>query len=471
MPLVRTPPDPPAGTVHMITAWAFTCPSQEQRILGLLRSLSRIVIIMFHEFKESNIFLRASSLTFAVLLSMVPLLAMSTALLKGLGHDNQMRLAAYRFIDQLDPEGTISGPPLPNQETLTDEVEHYPSLNTHLHEAVDTIFEYVENTNFAALGAFGIVGLLIVVVMVLSSVENAMNAIWHTRRGRPMFRKIMDYVALLVLLPISVNVALAGDTLLGSQKIMHALTAVIPSAWTIQVLLKWLPVFFITLSLMLVYLFFPNVRVGTQAAFCGALFGAVFWFLVQNIYVFLQVGVAQYNAIYGSFAMIPLFLVWIQLGWIFILLGAILAYAIQNHHHYRLPGKNSSPRQRLQQAFDILLTIYNNFSAGQATSEEELWAACPVRNEAQLSHTLDLLLQGGLVYETECNDLPAFIPSRPPEQLNATEVVRLIFGAGSENRSTGAHLADQVLEAAEQALVSAAFPLSFGRIQKEVERG
>jgi membrane protein len=420
---------------------------------------------MVHEFRESNIFLRASSLTFAVLLSMIPLLAMSTALLKGLGHDNQMRLAAYRFIDQLDPEGSIPGPPLPQQALLpeqkeSEEIERYPSLNSHLHEAVDTIFNYVEKTNFAALGAFGIVGLVIVVVMVLSSVENAMNAIWHTRRGRPMFRKIMDYVALLVLLPISINVAVAGDALLGSQKIMHALTAVIPSEWTIQVLLKWLPFFFITLSLMLVYLFFPNVRVGTRAAFCGALFGAVFWFLVQNVYVFLQVGVAQYNAIYGSFAMIPLFLVWIQLGWIFILLGAVLAYAIQNHHHYRLPGKISSPRQRLQQAFDILLTVYNNFALGQTTSEEELWAACPVRNEAQLNHTLDLLLKGRLICETEYKELPAFLPARPPEHLQAAEVVRLIFGPGSENNSVGADFADQVLQAAEQALVAAAFPLS-----------
>jgi membrane protein len=446
-----------------LTRWAFAYRPEEKQPAAVLRSLLRILLIMGHEFNGSSISLRASALTFSVVLSMVPLLAMSTAILKGLGNGSQMRIAAYRLIDQLDPDAAAKESQLQKETeqpgTLAEKEEPDPvSLNRHLHNAVDSIFDYVENTNFAALGAFGIAGLLVVVITVLNAVEDAMNAIWHTRRGRSVFRKIMDYLALLVLLPISVNIALAAEAVLKSPKIMKYIAAAIPSAWTVGLLLKLLPFLFITLSLMMMYLFFPSVKVRTGAALCGALFGAVFWFIVQRLYVMLQMGVANYNAIYGSFATVPLFLVWMQLGWMFILLGAVLAYAIQNRNHYRLPGAESTARQRLQQAFDVLLTVYGNFSRAGATGEEELAAACAVRNEADLSQTVDLLISGGLLHETEQNGAAAYIPARPAERLDAAQVVRLVFGRGSEKESEGGRLAAQTVRAAEEAVSSTEFP-------------
>ena len=456
--------------------WSFGYCPEEKKIIGRLRSLFRILLIMVHEFSNTHIALRASALTFSIILSMVPLLAMSTAILKGLGNGNQMRIAAYRFIDQLDPEAGQEEQVPPESSSLVDseiavsegqsvepadlaesvgpieEVEQGPppSLNRHLHQAIDTIFDYVDNTNFAALGAFGIAGLLIVVVMVLSSVEDAMNAIWHTRRGRSLFRKIMDYLALLVLLPISVNIALAGDAILESPKIMEYINTFIPSVWVVQMLLKLLPFIFITLSLMMMYLFFPNVKVKTSAAFCGALFGAVFWFIVQRAYVVLQIGVANYNAIYGSFATVPLFLVWIQLGWMFILLGAVLAYAIQHRNSYQLSGTESSARQDLQRTFDILITVYNNFVLGRATVLDQLVEQCQVVNETDLARPLDLLIHGDLLHEIEQDGVAAFIPCRPLEQVDAARIIRLILGKDGEADSVGGELAGQVVRAAEE---------------------
>ncbi|CAK8719877.1 YihY/virulence factor BrkB family protein [Candidatus Electrothrix laxa] len=471
-----------------ISRWSFGYCPEEKKITGILRSLLRILLIMVHEFSNTHISLRASALTFSIMLSMVPLLAMSTAILKGLGNGDQMRIAAYRFIDQLDPEAgqeeqalpTESSLPIQSADTVDDSAELVeveaikaievigeteaipqeppPSLNRHLHQAIDTIFDYVDNTNFAALGAFGIAGLLIVVVMVLSSVEDAMNAIWHTRRGRSLFRKIMDYLALLVLLPISVNIALAGDAILESPKIMEYITTFIPSAWVVQMLLKLLPFIFITLSLMMMYLFFPNVKVKTTAAFGGALFGAIFWFIVQRAYVVLQIGVANYNAIYGSFATVPLFLVWIQLGWMFVLLGAVLAYAIQHRNSYQLTGAESNARQDLQRTFDVLITVYNNFALGRATVLEQLMEQCQVVNETDLARSLDLLVQGDMLHEIEQNDVAAFIPCRPLEQVDSARIIRLILGKEGEADSVGGHLADQVIQAAEKVLPAEDFP-------------
>ncbi len=463
MPATRPP--------NRLIRWAFACRPNEGQPVAFLRSLLRILLIMGHEFIGSNISLRAAALTFSVVLSMVPLLAMSTAILKGLGNGQQMRIAAYHLIDQLDPDAAIKAAQKETSEEVAaiEEVPEpeLPSLNRHLHNAVDSIFDYVENTNFAALGAFGIAGLLIVVITVLNAVEDAMNAIWHTRRGRSIFRKIMDYLALLVLLPISVNLALGAEAVLTSQKIMKYFAAFVPSAWTGNLILKLLPFAFITLSLMMMYLFFPSVKVKTGAAFCGALFGAVFWFIVQRLYVMLQVGVANYNAIYGSFATVPLFLVWIQLGWMFILLGAVLAYAIQNRNHYRLPGAENTVQQRLQQAFDVLLAVYSDFTHAEATGEERLAKVCAVQNEANLEQTIELLINGGLLHEFEQNGVSSYIPARPMEQLDFSHVVRLVFGRGSEKDSLGSKLAEQALQAAEAAITTTVLPLAI-RLNKEV---
>ena len=279
-----------SGMAGRLTHWAFADRPGEGRGKAAMRSTVRVVIIMIREFFDTHITLRASALTFTIILSLIPLLAMSTAILKGLGSGDQLQTVAYRLIDQLDPQyqpakpGSAtrqnSLPPADSADqagaaTTTPE----PSLNTHLHNTVDTIFNYVDKTNFAALGAFGIAGLLIVVIMVFSSMEDAMNSIWHTSRGRSLFRKIMDYLALLVLLPVSINIAIAGDAVLESPRIMGYISTVIPSAWAVQMLFTLLPFAFITVSLMMMYLFFPHVRVKTLPAFCGAVFASIFWFM------------------------------------------------------------------------------------------------------------------------------------------------------------------------------------------------
>jgi len=462
------------GIAGRLTQWAFAFHPDEGQIKGTLRSMLRILVILVQEFFEIHISLRASALTFSIILSMVPMLAMGTAILKGLGSGDQLKTAAYRLIDQLDPEITpVSSPDSGTVASTVDSAapatgNKDANLNRYLRNAVDTIFNYVENTNFAALGAFGIAGLLIVVIMVFSSVEDAMNAIWHTERGRPLFRKVMDYLALLILLPISINVALAGDAILQSPIIMEHISTFIPSTWLVQMLLKLLPFIFITLSLMMMYLFFPHVRVKTYPAFCGAVFASIFWFIVQRGYIVLQVGVAKYNAIYGSFATVPLFLVWLQLGWTFVLLGAVLAYAIQNRNHYQLPGIDSPPQQALQRAFDVLLSVYNNFAIARTTTMELLLAGCPGESEVALNRTVDLLTRGKLLHRIEENGSPGFTPSLPAEKLTAAEVVSLVLGHDQPATTPGGTLADRAIQGAEKSITAMDFPDNY--LEREQNR-
>lgn len=477
------------GKVGRIKKWAFRINRGENKLLGFLRSCLRIFFIMAREFSETAITIRAAALTYSIVLSMVPILAMSTAILKGLGSDNQIKIAAYALIDQLEPgkqpeqhapgdqdriylepgtEEEIDATPEPaqeetspaaDQETQQEAIDEavVQSLTSHLRNAVDIIFNYVDRTNFAALGAFGIAGLLLAVVLVLSTIENAMNEIWHTKEGRSLSRKVMDYLALIILLPISINLALAGDAVLESPRIMSHLHTIIPAAWAVTMLLKLLPFLLVTLTLMVMYQFFPNVRVKTHAALAGALFAGFFWFVVQRAYVVLQIGVAKYNAIYGSFATVPLFLIWIHLGWIFILLGASLAYAVQNRNQYHLPGKISSPQRNLQLAFDVLNTIYANFARKKTTTLDDLALANEESELGDIQEITDRLIEGGLLYRTE-NNGPGFVPTTPAENIAAKQVVQLILGHETI-LTPGGEFSRQVIMAAEVAIPPEAFPI------------
>lgn len=476
---------PADGKIGRLKKWAFSPHRDNSKPMGIIRSWFRIFFIMLYEFSETNINVRAAALTYSIVLSMVPILAMSTAVLKGLGSDNQLKVVAYHFIDQIDPgtspvhvtgtdsvqpEGSPSVDKEPSQSqpgnTAGNELAEEngkvtakeKSLTSHLRNAVDTVFRYVEQTNFAALGAFGILGLLLAVLFVLSTIEKAMNEIWHTTQGRSIFRKIMDYQALLILLPISINIALAGDAMLESPRMMSYLHTIIPSPWLIKMLLKLLPFLFIILTLMLMFQFFPNVRVKPHAAFAGALFAGFFWFVVQRIYIVLQIGVAKYNAIYGSFATVPLFLIWIHLGWTFILLGATLAYAVQNRHRYHLPGMVSTPQRKLQLAFDVLNTIHFNFIQKKATTLDELNEMHSEEDPGNIMEITDLLVEGGLLHRMD-NDNLNYVPASPADKVEAKEVVRLILG-NEKLSSLGGLLSGKIIRAAEKAIPADTFPVT-----------
>ncbi len=449
--------------------WAFAKNTHQSKAVKLLRSLNRILLIMVHVFFKTDIPLRASALTYSIILSLVPMLAMSTAILKGLGNENELKIAAYRLIDQIDP---AVGQPimetknaLPSTDRKTPDILNGPeketgvSMTDHLRNGVEMIFDYVDRTNFAALGAFGIVGLLFVVLLMLNNIEVTMNAIWHSRKSRPLGRMIMDYLALLILLPISLNVAFAGDAILQSEKMMGYITTVIPSTWLVKMLFKGLPFLFIVGSLTFMYQFFPYAKVKTYAAFTGAVFSAVCWFIVQQLYITLQVGVSKYNAIYGSFATIPLFLIWLHLGWMFLLLGAALAYAVQNRNSYHPSAANDlTPQRRLQLAFDILQVVYEDFNKQQATSMDRLSRALPAESTSNLYILCETLISGGLLRRVEGNAELVVTPALPMGKLKTETILELILGK-DKLPTEGGRFAESILTAAASGVPRPAFTI------------
>ena len=457
----RTVPAPRLSILERLYDQVFSRKQPDSRMPAWLRSFLRVIFIMQREFIRTNIHIRSAALTYSLALAMVPTLALSTAIMKGVGSDAHLKQALLRVIDQVEPlppqkiEPQAGGPGLmlpdigpaePPSALPNDTREN----TAYLHKGLDLVFEYVEKTNFAALGLLGVLGLLAIFMMMLSSFEEAMNAIWHSQQRRPLLRRIMDYLALVTVLPLSLNIAVAADAILASDQLMAHIHQIMPSSGILPLLIKLSTFCFIVLSLMGMYMFFPSDKVKTAPALIGAIFATSFWFLFQRLYIVLQVGVSRYNAIYGSFATIPLILIWLNLGIIFILLGASLTHAIQYRHHYNPTSRNLSPQRQLQLAFDILAIVYHNFSRRIPSTVELLRESLPAVRTLDLEETITLLIDGQILQQSG-DGTGMVLPVTNAEQLNGAEVLEVILG--NEALTTpGGLLAAQALQAAAKTL-------------------
>jgi len=452
--------------------WVWQTPKHNKDFgLGLLRGFLRIIFIVVRESQDDRITLRASALTFTVVLSLVPMLALGTAVLKGLGAGDQMRQAAYTFIEQFSPgppEATTVTPdfstgqndqtarstqpaPADNELKLPAGKLGTEGLTSHLQRAVDQIFDYVDRTDFTTLGTFGIIGMVLAALGVLGSIEQSMNVIWQTTTGRALGRKIIDYMALMILLPISVNLALATAATLQSPALHAHIQTILPMLWLERLVFKALPIAMLIITFSLLYQFLPNIKVEFLPALAGALFGGLTWFWVQIIYVKLQIGVARYNAIYGSFATLPLFFLWIYVAWVVFLLGAEVAFAFQARRHYQWRTYALTPAARLAMAFDIMETALEDYKARKVTDRKSL-AKLLNQTEKTVVFIINDLVNGGLLRRVE-GKLEGYVPSAPMNELKPSEIMDIILGKDLPDVK-GCDLAGQALEAARSSLDS-----------------
>lgn len=389
----------------------------QPRPVEWLRVLLRIVIITVREFRKNDLSLRADALTFTILLSLVPILAMSTAVVKGLGGDNHLRQAAYSYIAALEEEaapgeqgGTATAP-----ETLTG----------HLRSAADAVFDYVDQTNFATLGGVGSLALFLSVMLVLSHIETAMNIIWQVRAGRSFSRKISDYITLLVLMPLAINIGFAGSAFLKNPTLSAKLKALIPFLWLELLLMKMVPVVLIALALFVIYLFFPNTRVKSLPAFSGAMLAAILWFVVQNLCISLQIGVSRYNAIYGSFATLPLLLIWIYFVWIFVLAGAQFAWAVQNRRQVGIVHSSATPSQKLDSTFAVMIETQRAFAEQTPLTIDGLPEVLSGHDARDIEEAAARLLKAGLLHVSSSGG--RLLPGAPAERISPARLVALVL--------------------------------------------
>jgi membrane protein len=304
----------------------------------------------------NNDLLRASALTFTVALSIVPILALAFSAVKGFGGAEQLQ-------------------PL---------VERYLGLGG----SSSQLMSYVENVNAAALGSAGGAFLLITVISTMGTIEQALNTIFNVPQSRGYFRKFSDYLSVLFTVPFLIVAAL-GVTAIFSVRISQ-----------FPFVTQLLPYIFVWAGFFFLFVFFPYTKVKYGPALIGSFVTAVLFQLAQWGYVRFQVGVANYRAIYGAMATLPIFLVWIYIAWSVILFGAELTAAVQRGDIPPMLGP-TSPDFLYAATMHTLIRLADRASTGGAevtswTLAHELYVA-----EAQVRSIVDGLKAGGFVVEAD----------------------------------------------------------------------
>ena len=194
--------------------------------------------------------------------------------------------------------------------------------------------------------------------------------------------------------------------------------------------LNTLPFLAVVLTFTLLYSFLPDTKIRFEAALAGGIFGGVFWLLVQVVYFKVQFGVARYNTIYGSFASLPLFLLWIHFGWMVFLAGAEVSFAVQVWRRYQWRGFRLTPINRLGLAFEVVAIAAADYQQKIVTTRPDLIQILK-QPDTCIREILDDLSEAGILRYVK--DEKGYVPAGPVAELSALEISELMLG----NRTTG----------------------------------
>jgi membrane protein len=321
--------------------WRISLKDAPRKHSFLIRNL-RVVLLSLRGFNEDKCSMRSSALTFYTLLSIVPVFAMAFGIAKGFGLDKMLET---QLMDKVSAQNEI----------ITNIINFSHSL--------------LENTKGGVIAGVGVVFLFWTVIKVLGNIERSFNDIWGIKKMRSIMRRFADYLSVMLICPVMLIFASSATVFVSAQAkiITHKIALLGSFSSLIYFLLDFLPYTVIWIVFSFIYIFIPNTKVRFKSGILAGIIAGTIYQAAQWVYVYFQIGVGRYNAIYGSFAALPLFLIWLQLSWRVVLLGAEISFAHQNVDTYEFEPDclniNHSYKNLL--ALRIVNLLSKNFAAGQ----------------------------------------------------------------------------------------------------------
>lgn len=302
----------------------------------------RIAILALRGFNEDKCSLRSSALTFYTLLSIVPIFAMAFGIAKGFGFEKILE-----------------------QQIL----EKFPAQNEVIVNIINFANTMLEHTRGGLIAGIGVIVLFWAVIKVLTNIEKSFNDIWGIKKMRDIGRRLSDYLSVMLVCPIFLILASGVTVFVRSQAVMITERIALLGAISplIYFLLEFLPYTVIWGVFIFIYIFIPNTKVNWKSGIIAGIIAGTMYQVIQLLYVNFQIGAAKYNAIYGSFAALPLFLVWLQLSWRIVLFGAEISFAHQNVDTYEFEPDclNVSQSFRRLVSLRIANLLVKNFAKGE----------------------------------------------------------------------------------------------------------
>lgn len=273
--------------------------------------LFRVLYLTIRFFTEKRVTAQAAALTYSTLLSMVPILAVVFAIARGFGYNKYIELW-FRKIMSTQPQ-------------IADLI-------------VDFVNRYLAHTQSGIFLGIGLLFMLFTVLMLVNNIEETFNEIWQVSNARPIMRSIVNYLAMFFIFPIMIIISMGVAIVMAT--VADVIDDIALLAPAIHLLLDFSPYLLMSLLFILLYVYMPNTKVKWSCAIIPGILAGVAMHILQLFYIYSQIWVTGYNAIYGSFAALPLFMLWLQISWTICLFGAQLTYTNQNLNRF---GINLEP--------------------------------------------------------------------------------------------------------------------------------
>lgn len=326
--------------IHFITydIWRIT----EHEVSGLKEfyiNIIKTILLAFRGFQNENLQTKASALTYSTLLAIVPLLAVLLGIAKGFGFQTTIR------------------------EEL---IDYFPGHESELNQAFVFVENYLAQAQGGIIIGVGLILLFYTVISLISTIEDTFNEIWQIQKSRPWYRKISDYLALFLILPVLMT-ASSGLSIFLSTLQNSFLSEYFFFTPLMEAVLNIIPYVITSLVFTGLYISLPNTKVNfIHGLVAGILVGIAFQFF-QYVYISGQIWVSKYNAIYGSFAALPLLLLWLQISWLICLFGAEISYAAQNVKKFSFERDSKNISRRYKDFLTLLITslIVKRFANGE----------------------------------------------------------------------------------------------------------
>ncbi len=356
----------------------------------------RLAIAVAMEFRHRLLDARAAGLVYATLLSLVPFLAVMFSVLKAFGVHQEIEPVLAQALEPLGSKGQ---------------------------EITATIIGFVDNLKIGVMGAVGVAGLFYTTYSLIDKIEEAFNAIWLVREGRPWGRKFADYLSAVLVGPLLVVTAFGLLASVHSTTLVQRVLEIQPFGFMMVWAGQVLPFVILSGLFTFLYKFIPHTHVRFGSALVGGVTAAVLWGIAGEAFATFVAGSANYSAIYSGFAVLILFLLWLYAGWLIVLIGAQLSFFYQHPTAYlsRLLWQQGTHAFREQLALSLLLVLTRRYVKGDGPllmDELAIELHLPISLiEEQVQHLVETGLLG-LMAQPEGVSL-----AKPPELIPVTDIL------------------------------------------------
>ncbi|MDR2918129.1 MAG: YihY family inner membrane protein [Tannerella sp.] len=350
----------------------------------------RIIAYTIKGIEKHNLNISSAALTFYTLMSFVPIVAVIFAILKGFGFEQNLTEYLY---------------------------SNLPEYSNVIDVFLDFVNRMLVKTRGGIIAAVGVAVLLWSVLKVFGNIEDAFNRIWEVRKARSMARKFGDYISVIFIAPILLVSSLSLGT------VIRNMLSFLSVSWIVDVLLWLVSFFLIWILFAFIYWQMPNAKVQFKGAFFAGIIAGSSFLIFSLVYFFIQGEVSSYNAIYGTFAALPLFLAWMQTSWLILLVGGEISFVYQNINSFEQEQfiENMDADHKRKAVLATMVCIIKHFITYEgAVSPGEI--AAMLNLPVGVVHDLIIdLTEVGLVVEVAADN--NYIPAKDIHEITVSEVL------------------------------------------------